>query len=369
MSKKELAFKGMMKAPIPQIEGSVKEKGAPAVRKDIQPGNSNHERQRQLVTEQLKSLFKEKKQLNKAYSKLPDARKGERSLENWIPRSRVIQNAADTIESQERRQQELEGENERLRGKPGYREYLGMQKEVERLQEQLQAKDNKNAADTIESQERRQQELEGENERLRGKPGYREYLGMQKEVERLQEQLQAKDNKMSSMNNEMENLKEKNEHLMKAKLRFQQQIQGIRSVGEGGVAPGVPRLFPGSKGSQDRSRDPSPSSQDGTFLARQVDILDGDKLEASPDSWSTPVSSRSPTPLYLETPPQSSSTHSLPSPAARMILSKKTPELAPLYPLSSAGSQESLPEKHQQLLSPRPYRSQAAANTFKFGER
>ncbi|XP_041081681.1 probable DNA double-strand break repair Rad50 ATPase [Polyodon spathula] len=298
-------------------QGSVKEKGAPAVRKDIRPDNSNHERQRQLVTEQLKSLFKEKQQLNRAYSKLPDTRKGERSLEDWIPKSRVIQNAADTIESQERRQQELEGENERLRGKPGYQEFLGMQKQVERLQEQLQAKDNK----------------------------------------------------MSSMNNEMETLKEKNENLMKAKLRFQQQIQGIRTIGEGGVAPGVPHLSPGAQGSQDRSRDPSPSSQDGTFMARQVDIVDGDKLQTSADSWSTPVSSRSPTPLYLETPPQSSSTHSIPSPAARMLLSKKTPELSPLSSQNSAGSQESLPEKHQQLLSPRPYRSQAAANTFKFGER
>ncbi|XP_066558117.1 myosin-7B [Amia ocellicauda] len=300
-------------------QGPAKIKG-PGIKKEIRPENTDHERQRKLVTEQLKSLFKEREQLGKAYDKLPGARRGESSLQEWAPKSQVI----------------------------------------------------KNALDTLSSQERSRWGLEVERERLQGAPEYREFQGLQEQVNRLREELRCKTDKMTSMNTEMENLKERNENLLKAKLRFQQQIQGLRASGpqtrEKGSGQEVPHLSQatGEGGLLGRGVSASPSN-DGTFLARQVEVLDVPGEEAEEhgpigDSWS----SGPPTPLSSVTLSQTSNILNLPTSQKHFKLS---PDLSPLTPRSWAGSQESLTDKSPLLLSPQPYRAQTPKNSFRFGEK
>nr|XP_015198875.1 PREDICTED: myosin heavy chain, non-muscle-like isoform X2 [Lepisosteus oculatus] len=303
------------------------EKEVPRLKRKIHPQNSDHDRQRKLVLEQLKSLFREREQLGKTYVKLAEHRKAEGSLEEWGPKSQLIQNALDTLSNQERSRRELEGERERLQEAPEYREHRGLQEQVDRLREELRSKTDK----------------------------------------------------MSSMGKEIENLKERNENLLKAKLRFQQQIQGLRASGpqwrDKSLVQGVPWLSedPIEGEHQGRSATSSPS-RDGTFLARQVEVLDfpGDEpgehetvRDTRPGSWS----SSSPVPLNAGVLPRTPNELSVPTTPAKPFSSRCSPDLSPLTPRSWASSQESLADKPTLLLSPQPFRSQTLKNSLRSGEK
>ncbi|XP_069046801.1 golgin subfamily A member 6-like protein 22 isoform X2 [Lepisosteus oculatus] len=304
------------------------EKEVPRLKRKIHPQNSDHDRQRKLVLEQLKSLFREREQLGKTYVKLAEHRKAEGSLEEWGPKGpQLIQNALDTLSNQERSRRELEGERERLQEAPEYREHRGLQEQVDRLREELRSKTDK----------------------------------------------------MSSMGKEIENLKERNENLLKAKLRFQQQIQGLRASGpqwrDKSLVQGVPWLSedPIEGEHQGRSATSSPS-RDGTFLARQVEVLDfpGEEpgehetvRDTRPGSWS----SSSPVPLNAGVLPRTPNELSVPTTPAKPFSSRCSPDLSPLTPRSWASSQESLADKPTLLLSPQPFRSQTLKNSLRSGEK
>lgn len=65
----------------------------------------NQDQQRRLVTEQLKSLFKEREQLGQVYGR--SAGGGGGGLQDWAPKSKVIKNSLDTLHSQRKREKEL----------------------------------------------------------------------------------------------------------------------------------------------------------------------------------------------------------------------------------------------------------------------
>lgn len=64
----------------------------------------NQDQQRRLVTEQLKSLFKEREQLGQVYGRSAGGGGG---LQDWAPKSKVIKNSLDTLHSQRKREKEL----------------------------------------------------------------------------------------------------------------------------------------------------------------------------------------------------------------------------------------------------------------------
>ncbi|XP_039629106.1 trichohyalin-like [Polypterus senegalus] len=288
------------------------------MKKDFTTQNNTYEKQHQLVTEQLKTLFKEREQLGKAYNKLSGAWKGKAPLEGWVNKSQIIQNAVDTIHYQERKKQELEEENERLKGTPNFREYTELQEKVKKLQNELQHKSNK----------------------------------------------------MSSMSNEIENLKGRNENVIKMREKLQQQISDIRETGQQTRRKEAPKVSTESGRSQQTTklveefnRDPSLPVHSSTLHTEEEEGVGhlGDEsvhFAKYADSCITSGSSRSSTPVYLET-PSLSDTHSLvTSPAAKMFLSTQTSDVSPLTPRSWGGSQESLTDKHSLLLSPKPYKGQ-----------
>nr|XP_033775796.1 centrosome-associated protein CEP250 isoform X2 [Geotrypetes seraphini] len=304
------------------------------VTQSLQTDNECMKKQHQLVTEQLKSLFKEKQHLTEAYNRLPSKQKRETSTEDWMMKSRVVKNVIEAIKSQEEQQEELHEERQRLR---------------ESLELQSTAED-------------------------RGG-----------EVQDLRMQLAEKMEMISSMTSEIKMLREKNENLMKAKLRFQQQIQHIQSLSQPGrrtvADPSVPKLCSGSDtesgqtcqnyetdSSSGGCKDPSLPTGESLYLAKQVPVSETEASQhALPSSEGsetvseipTPGSSRSTTPPYMRAL----------SPLLRLNLptlpgkswKKTSPDISPLSPRSQAGSdgswetQTSLTPKSSVLLSPRPF--------------
>uniref|UniRef100_UPI003AAA500E uncharacterized protein n=1 Tax=Centroberyx gerrardi TaxID=166262 RepID=UPI003AAA500E len=79
--------------------------------KTVCPVNPEQDKQRRMLTEQLKSLFKVREgggqELEKVDDRSAAAQTGACSLQDWAPKSKVIKNALDTLHSQRRRQQLL----------------------------------------------------------------------------------------------------------------------------------------------------------------------------------------------------------------------------------------------------------------------
>ncbi|XP_053319702.1 uncharacterized protein LOC128491405 [Spea bombifrons] len=283
------------------------------VAQTLQVDNETLKKQHNLVTEQLKNLFKEKQNLGKAYNKLP---KEEIPKEEWAVKSKLVKNVLSAIKDNERHQEELGGQ-------------------IDQLQE---------------------------NE------------AQKKEMRSLERQLDEKSDQISSMASEIKTLREKNESLMKAKLRFQQQVQQIRSISQPHhekelTDPSVPRL----------SADPVDAHQS----IKAEFILSGsqESLAASAESQASfqcpsegsltasPQNSRPGTPLNPKV-------HGSPLrpifPGTAMKSWKRSSEVSLLSPRSQADSeatndtQGSLTPRASALLSPRPYRPQKTIQTFKF---
>ncbi|KAG9341925.1 hypothetical protein JZ751_018242 [Albula glossodonta] len=305
------------------------ERGPSENKKEICPQNLDHDTQRRLVTEQLKSLFKEREQLGRAYEKSAGPWRGSQSLQDWAAKSKVIKNATDTLANQKNREEALQQERRHLQG----------------------------TADGVST--------EGQQ----GVPDSSDRQGLQEQMTRLREEVHNKTDKMSTMSVEISKLREKNENLQKAKLRFQQQILGLRGTtpmeGERKPVQGIPHLFESSL-EVERELRPLSHIKDGTYTATQVKVLSSEEEEGDEevmeekvkveveaegislqDSWPswdslhTPASINAlPTPLSSA---HSADTLSLPPPSAIW-----SPDLSPILPRSWAGSQECL---HSQQLS------------------
>ncbi|KAK6317762.1 hypothetical protein J4Q44_G00110530 [Coregonus suidteri] len=80
----------------------------------------DQDKQRRLVTEQLKSLFKEREQLGQVYGRSAggdqSGRGGGRSLQDWVPKSKVIKNSLDPLHSQRKREKEVMREQQQGAG-------------------------------------------------------------------------------------------------------------------------------------------------------------------------------------------------------------------------------------------------------------
>ncbi|XP_055789070.1 myosin heavy chain-like isoform X2 [Salvelinus fontinalis] len=195
----------------------------------------DQDKQRRLVTEQLKSLFKEREQLGQVHGRSAGG-----GLQDWAPKSKVIKNSLDTLHSQRKREKELMREQQQSAG-------LGSVSE--------------------------EQEEEDDPERE-----------VEEEETHLREKLHSKTHAMSAMSVEISNLKERKENLQKAKLRFQPQIQGLGTTASNSSEKttsesGDPLLLERDRGSSS----PTPRWEDGVFLARQVQIgspeLEGEEEE------------------------------------------------------------------------------------------
>ncbi|XP_066448509.1 putative leucine-rich repeat-containing protein DDB_G0290503 isoform X2 [Eleutherodactylus coqui] len=258
----------------------------------LQIDNDTLKNQHKLVTEQLKDLFKEKQNLSNAYKKFPQE---EKPADDWTEKSRLVKNVLGSVKSN--------------------KELL---KDKEDLQEDLQDP----------SRERTEK-----------------YIG------KLQRQLEEKSEKISTMTSEIKMLKEKNESLMKAKLRFQQQVQQIRSISQPGrekepTDPTVPRLAAGSKNLH--------KAESGSH--RSLTPVSG--TQTPEGSWTDSVqSSRSSTPINIST------THSplkLNIPGAISKNWRSHTEGSPLSPRSheiegAGDGQGPFTPRASALLSPRPY--------------
>ncbi|XP_048473000.1 centrosomal protein of 290 kDa-like [Rhincodon typus] len=142
----------------------------------LQRENHSFSKRSQEMTEQLATLVKEQEDLTKAYSKLPGNGKGNASVDYWVPRSHLVQNVVEMVKSQE--EQKLH--------------------------------------------------LEEENRRLKEDPGFQSFQKLEKEIQSLQQHLDAKTEKMTAMACEMEALRHKNECLMTANMKDWQQVQSLR---------------------------------------------------------------------------------------------------------------------------------------------
>ncbi|KAM4675963.1 uncharacterized protein O3C94_008594 [Discoglossus pictus] len=297
------------------------------VAKNLEVDNETLKKQHRLVTEQLKGLFKEKEKLTKAYAKLP---KEERSPEEWAGKSRIVKNVFSSIKAHETRQEELEEERNRL------------QEDLQKLQGNEQEKDIRN----------------------------------------LQRQLVEKSETLSTMASEIKVLREKNESLMKAKLRFQQQVQQIRSISNPRQKrdlsdPVVPRLPVDNEAefrnpqSVVKARLHTPGSQDSSAP------VTGSRTpfqSTSEGSWtSSPQTSRPQTPINTRSTP-SPIPQRLNLPASLGKSWRRSNEGSPMSPRSQADSEATsdtqgpLTPRATALLSPRPYRPQQRGQEFKFGE-
>ncbi|KAG7473459.1 hypothetical protein MATL_G00096050 [Megalops atlanticus] len=99
-----------------ELQQGKTERAPPESKKEIRSEIPDQDKQRRMVTEQLKSLFKEREQLARAYDKSPGAQRRGRSLQEWATQSKVVKNALDTLNNQKKREQELLQEGEHLQG-------------------------------------------------------------------------------------------------------------------------------------------------------------------------------------------------------------------------------------------------------------
>ncbi|XP_048376773.1 trichohyalin-like isoform X2 [Stegostoma tigrinum] len=153
----------------------------------LQKENNSFSKRSQEMTEQLATLVKEQEDLTKAYSKLPENKKGNASIDYWMPRSHLVQNVVDMVKSQE--EQKLH--------------------------------------------------LEEENRRLKEDPGFQSFQKLEKEIQSLQQHLDAKTEKMTAMACEMEALRHKNECLMTANMKDWQQVQSLREQSHDSVIAAI----------------------------------------------------------------------------------------------------------------------------------
>ncbi|XP_048829650.1 myosin-7B-like [Brienomyrus brachyistius] len=88
--------------------------GSPDIRREIRPKYIDHDNQMRLVTEQLKSLFREREQLGWVNDTSARKRRESRSLQDRATKSKLIKNVLETIQSQNTEEQELLREKGRL---------------------------------------------------------------------------------------------------------------------------------------------------------------------------------------------------------------------------------------------------------------
>ncbi|KAM8973858.1 uncharacterized protein RCH25_019397 [Pelodytes ibericus] len=281
----------------------------------LQVDNETLKKQHQMVTEQLKGLFKKKQNLAKAYSKLTKEEKAEEELH---AKSKLVKNVLSSIKDHEKRQEELGEEKNRL------------QEDQRKIQE--------------------------------------------KDMMNMQRELEEKSDKISSMAYEIKILRDKNESLMKAKMRFQQQVQQIRSTSHPSrekkwTNPAVPPL----------TGDPMDTQQGNetrlTLSGSQESLVPSEGTQASTQSpldrsWTvSSQNSRPGTPLHSSITPLSSPVRSNLSGALAKSWRRST-ENSPLSPRSQADSEGTNDKQGSltALLSPRPYRPQKNRQLFKFGD-
>ncbi|XP_073435636.1 uncharacterized protein [Dendrobates tinctorius] len=259
----------------------------------LQVDNETLKNHHKLVTEQLKVLFKEKQSLGNAYKKISQE---EKPADDWTEKSRLVKNVLRSVKV----------------NKDLSKDKMDPQVDLQNPPREIAEKD----------------------------------------IRKLQRQLEEKSEKISTMASEIKMLKEKNDSLMKAKLRFQQQVQQIRSISQIGqkkepTDPTVPRLSGGSRNLQEAE-----SGSQGSLTS-----VTGNQTPE--EFWSDSVqSSRSPTPI------NTSATHSparLNIPGAMSKSWRSHAEGSPLSPRSQSemeGSGEALgpfSPRASALLSPRPY--------------
>ncbi|XP_035250896.1 paramyosin-like isoform X2 [Anguilla anguilla] len=288
-----------------QLQQRKTERVLPESKKEIRPENLDHDKQRRLVTEQLKSLFKEREQLGRAYEKSAAAQRGSHSLQDWTGKSKIIKNAMDTLANQKRREHELQqgrnslpGVTERVvsdgqQGVPDIPELQGMQEQVARLTEELHSKTDKGLRGTEPSGERK----------ARGVP---HRVDMPMEGKREPEPFS--------------NIEDGTYVAKQVNVGGSEEEEGDEEEKEVRVA------VAGEAGGSSR-QDPWP-------------CWDSLPSPACTDTTSTPLLRAI-----------SADTLNLPPPSANW-----SPDLSPRFPHSWAGSQECLP-------SPRPYRPQSARET------
>ncbi|XP_048723131.2 uncharacterized protein LOC125643910 isoform X3 [Caretta caretta] len=271
------------------------------------------------------------------------------------------------------------------------------QEKSQTLEQQHRLVTEQNTRGAIKPHGKPPQELK---EKQQPMPGDLGFSNSTDEAQSLRLQLQEKTEMISAMASEIQGLQQKNEHLMKAKLRFQQQIQDIRSLQQQRQERSasdllVPRLSSRqelelglsqwSEGSAPPSGgDPHASSlcplhsRAALYLAKLPEA--GDELccfssessggqshrsQAGSEPPVLPLSKLPADPVTGKLPPPST----LPLPASNSASGKSSPEArsSPVSPRSQPGSQESsYTPKGAVLLSPRPFRAQRLGSPFKF---
>ncbi|XP_018408493.1 PREDICTED: putative leucine-rich repeat-containing protein DDB_G0290503 [Nanorana parkeri] len=269
------------------------------VAQNLQVDNDTLKQQHKMVTEQLKGLFKEKKNLESAYKKFP---KEEKPADDWTVKSKLVKNVLESVKAHKEHQEELGKEK-------------SLHKDLE-----------------------------------------------EKDVTKLQKQLEEKSEKISTMAFEIKMLREKNESLMKAKLRFQQQVQQIRSVSQPHekepTDPIVPRLSGHTKYTHKDNELESASQGSSTPLTG---------TQTPEGSWAgSQQSSRSPTPINTNN--TTSSPVRLNFTATMSRSWRNSMEGSLLSPRSNADSEGPLTPRASALLSPRPYQPRNTQTLQKFGE-
>ncbi|XP_040198881.1 golgin subfamily A member 6-like protein 22 isoform X2 [Rana temporaria] len=274
---------------------------------NLQVDNEALKHQHKLVTEQLKGLFKGKQNLESAYKQIP---KDEKPADDWTVKSRLVKNVLNSVKAHKEHQENVVKEKR---------------------------------------QQEEQQNLHGESE--------------EKDVKKLQTQLKEQQEKIFTMSSEIKVLREKNESLMKAKLRFQQQVQQIRSISQLGCEkeprdPIVPRLSRDTKASHKENELESNSQGSSTPVAGNQ----------TPDgSWAgSQQSSRSPTPINTNNATSSPPRLNFPGTMGRSW--RNSMEGSLLSPRSNADSDGPLTPRSSTLLSPRPYQPWNSKTLQKFGE-
>ncbi|XP_078055942.1 uncharacterized protein LOC144480409 [Mustelus asterias] len=320
----------------------------------LQTENNCFSRHSQLMTHQLATLVKEQEGLTKGYTKLPEDRKGNASLEYWVPRSHLVQNVVEMVKSQEGQK-------------------LG---------------------------------LEGENRKLKEGAGFPNFQKLEEEIQSLQQHLDSKTEKMSAMACEMEALRHKNECLMKANVKDWQQIQSLREQSEDSFVdtPGTvavsrlsdrqswnpwasSHLLQGLKPGDQSEGDPSPSQRGdltspaaaNTLSARDGGYVDyavadrgapGSMGLPRPENWFSSIMTSQPQSKQVRPPDQSSVTLTqsrTPSPPRSTCPEPPLNASRSSLDSSSASEAQSEDEKTQGrtmpsamkctlLLSPRPFR-------------
>ncbi|OCT89454.1 putative leucine-rich repeat-containing protein DDB_G0290503 [Xenopus laevis] len=290
------------------------------VAQSLQVDNNTLKNQHRLVTEQLKCLFKEKELLGEAYNKLP---KEDKPTEDWNVQSRLVKNVHSSINSHKKQQEELT--------------------------EETGDHPEKVNAFLVETNKT--------------------------DMRNLQRQLKEKSEQISKMASEMKLLQEKNESLMKAKMRFQQQVQQIRSVSHLDpqremVDPAVPPLS-GDTSHHKKDKFLASESQDSS---RGVQGTQASFQSYSEGSWtSSPQSSRPQTPISPKVmPPASLLRLQLPGTVGKhWVKSKVESPLSPRSLVDSEGSRDnpgSVTPRASALLSPRPFHPPNSAQAFRYGK-